>query len=137
MHMSDVDDKFPKLKLIQAPDNPWVLMTDPEDWKKGELEMFHELHDIFQKQMTDEMKKYKATTPKKYLIANEVIFLRLNKNRIIKCLRFCIQGTRTCGTPRNPMALKGQASDRKIWSLGSSIATATGSTLTFSGFSTE
>jgi hypothetical protein len=49
-------------------------MTDPEDWKKGELEMFDELHDIFLKQMTDEMKKYKATTPKKYLIANLVIF---------------------------------------------------------------
>jgi hypothetical protein len=74
MHMSDVDDKCPRLELIQAPDNPWVLMTDPEDWRKGELEMFDELHDIFLKQMTDEMKKYKATTPKKYLIANLVIF---------------------------------------------------------------
>jgi hypothetical protein len=85
MYMSDVDDKFPRLKITQAPDNPWVLTTDPDDWNKGELQMFDELHDIFQKQMTDEMKKYKATTPKEYLKVNEVIYLCLNKNRIIKC----------------------------------------------------
>jgi hypothetical protein len=77
MYMSDVDDKCPRLKITQAPDNPWVLATDPEDWNKGELQMFDELHEIFQRQMDNEMTKYKSMSPKEYLKANEVIFLRL------------------------------------------------------------
>jgi hypothetical protein len=77
MYMSDVEGKCPRLKITQAPNNPWVLTTDPDDWNKGELQMFDELHEIFQKQMDKEMRIYKSMSPKKYLQLNEVIFLRL------------------------------------------------------------
>ena len=71
--MSDLDNKAPKLKITQAPDNSWVLTTDADDWNKGELQMFDQLHEYFKEHIEKEMKKYIATDIEEYKKGNEVI----------------------------------------------------------------